>query len=168
MTDCWHTLLKFADHNRGFLLALVVAGALAAYMFGCDATTGSLIVPGKPVNSQELRAEARRIESDMAKRRNLLVAEVTDFNDEVARFNESAKEAVSDLERKHEVRRQIVQIVGGFASDAAQGEFNPVSAISTLVTLITVGASAGLALDNYRKGRVIGLLKDNPDDKDAV
>ena len=168
MTDWWHALLKSADHNRGVLLALVVAGALAAYMFGCDATTSSLIVPGKPVNSREFRAEVRRIESDMAKRRNLLIAEVADFNDEVDRFNESADEAASDLERQQEVRRQIVQTVGGFASDAAQGSFNPVSAISTLVTLVTVGASAGLALDNYRKGRIIGLLKDGGDDKDSV
>ena len=163
MRDWWHDLLKFADHNRGALTAAAIVVALAAYLLGCNATTGSLIDPGASVTSRQLRTEIQHVEADLAKRRNLLTSEVANFNDDVVRFNESAEEAVADLESQEEVRRHIVQIVGGFASDAAQGDFNPVSAISTLVTLITVGTAAGLAVDNRRKSSVIRLLKDTGD-----
>ncbi len=167
MRDWWHELLKVADHNRGTLMAVAIVVAMAAYLLGCNATTGSLIDPGTSVTSRQLHAEIQHVEADLAKRRNLLTSEVANFNDDVIRFNESAEAAVADLESQEEVRRQIVQIVGGFAGDAAQGNFNPVSAISTLVTLITVGTAAGLAIDNRRKGSVIRLLKDSGDDKPA-
>jgi len=167
MRDWWHDLLELADHNRGTLLASVIVAALAAYLFGCDATTASLIEPSRLVSSRQLRAEIRQLESGLAQQRNALAGDVANFNDQVSRFNEAAETATSDIKRQHEMRRQLVQLVGGFASDAAEGSFNPVGAISTLVTLITAGTAAGLAVDNYRKGSVIRLLKDGSDGKQA-
>ena len=160
MRDWWHALLKLADYHRGVLLAVVIVTALTVYLVGCDVTTGSLIVPGKAVTPRQLSAEIRQVEASLDQRRNRLVTEVADFNDEVARFNGSADAALSDLRHRQEIRSQVIQTVGGFASDAVEGRFNPLSAISALVTLITVGTATGLAVDNVRKNRVIKLLKD--------
>lgn len=161
MRDSWHALLKSADYHRGVLAAAMIVTALASYLVGCEVKTSSLISPGDRITPQQLVAEGQLIESNLAKRRNNLVREVSDFNEDVVRFNEATDAAVSELKRQHELRQQITQTIGGFASDAIEGRFNPISAISALVTLITVGTASGLMLDNVRKNRVIKLLKND-------
>jgi hypothetical protein len=161
MRDSWHALLKWADYHRGVLAAGVIVTALAGYLVGCEPRTHSLISPGDSITASQLVAETQIVESNLDRQRNELVREVSDFNEEVARFNEATEAAVVELQRQHELRQQITETIGGFASDAVEGRFNPISAISALVTLITVGTASGLMVDNVRKNRVIKLLKDD-------
>lgn len=168
MKDSWHALLKLADYHRGVLGASTVVAILGAYLVGCEAKTSSLIASGEAVTPRQLRAEVRQLESALANRRNHLVTAVADFNDEVSRFNEATQTATLDLKHQQELRSRITRTIGGLASDAVEGRFNPVSAISAMVTLITAGAATGLAVDNARKGRVIKLLKDQDEGSDAT
>lgn len=172
MKDWWHALTKLADYHRGTLLALAIVAALAAYLVGCDVTTSSLIAPGTTVTPRQLDAEVRQVEAGLAKQRNRLVADVADFNDQVAHFNQATDAALADLQSQQEIRSQIIETIGGFAADAVAGQFNPLSAISALVTLIAAGTATGLAVDTVRKNRVIKLLKDrneaNPETQPAT
>lgn len=160
MRDLWHDLLEKADYHRGALFGVGIAVMLALALFGCDVTTTSLVDPNRTVNSQQLLAEVSLLEKNLSTRQNQLIADIATFNDEAKRLDESFISATTDLQRKYELRAQLVQAVGGFAVDAASGQFNPISAISTLVSLLSLGAAGGLAVDNYRKGRVIKVLKD--------
>lgn len=160
MKDVWHELLKFADYHRGLIAGVLVALLGGAYLVGCDVTTSSLTTPHRRVSAVELQAETRRIEAQLVERRNLLVAEVDTLNAEIDRFYESLQLAADDLERQMQFRGQMIHAIGGFALDAAAGQLNPVAAITALLSLISLGAASGLAVDNLRKNRVIQMLKE--------
>lgn len=161
MRDFWHDILKLADYHRGLLLGAAVAIVAAVSLFGCDVTTTSLVDPNRKVTARQLQAEVDLLESNLSKRQNQLIAEIATFNDDVDQLDASVGSALDDLQQQYELREQMIRTLGGFAVDAAAGQFNPVSALSTLFSLLSLGAAGGLAVDNFRKGRVIRVLKDN-------
>lgn len=159
MNDLWHLVTNWLDHNRGLLLSVLITGALSAYLVGCDVTTSSLISEGKPVTREQFIAEIHHRELSFAEQKNLLDAQVKNYNAQVEQFNSVVEVGLTDLERKEELRGQIIATVGGFATQAVEGRFNPLSALSALIGLISLGAAAGMGVDNYRKNRVIEQLK---------
>ena len=74
-------------------------------------------------------------------------------------FNDQLAFAVEDLEIQTTQRQQIIDTLGGLAVQAAQGNANPISALTTLIGLISAGSAVGLGLDSLRKDRVIKNLK---------
>jgi len=159
MPDYFHSLLKLIDHHRGIVAAVVVCTTLGGYLFGCRIQTTSLVDPERQVTPQQLRNEARAFDQQLETRRNMLLADIENFNVELAAYELSITDRLGDIERQEALRAQIVQTIGGFATDAATGTLNPVSAITALISLLGIGAASGLAVDNFRKQRVIKQLK---------
>jgi hypothetical protein len=159
MPDYFHAFLKLIDHHRGIVLAAVICTALGGYLLGCRIQTTSLVDPDRHVTPQQLRHEARTLDQQFETRRNMLLADIENFNVELAAYEQAIADRIDDLERQEALRAQIVSTIGGFATDAAAGTFNPVSAITALISLLGIGAASGLAVDNFRKQRVIQRLK---------
>lgn len=159
MRDWWHVILKRLDHSRGTVLGLTIASVLCGTLIGCEITTGSLISPGLRVSTQQLQDEIRALERELSNRRAELLNQIDHFNAQVQSFEETVKDRSDDITQQQQLREQIVAQVGGFAVDAANGSFNPVSAISTILSLISFATASGLMVDNLRKNRVINRLK---------
>jgi hypothetical protein len=159
MPDYFHALLKLIDHHRGIVTAAVICAALSGYLFGCRIETHSLVDPDRRVTPQQLRNEARTLDQQFESRRNMLLADIENFNVDLAAHELTITDRLDDIQRQEAIREQIVGTIGGFAADAATGTFNPVSAITALISLFGIGAASGLAVDNFRKQRVIKQLK---------
>jgi hypothetical protein len=159
MTDLLHAVFRWFDHNRHAAFAWLLAGLLAAWLVGCDVTTQSLLDDTRQVNATQLAGEVRHVEASLEQRSAMIDAQVAAFNADVRRLHEQIEAAQADLQAKFQFRQSVVQALGGFASDALAGTFNPLSAIGTVVSLLSVSTAVGVSLDNARKNRVISQLK---------
>ncbi len=152
-------MLKQLDHHRGLVTALAIALLLAAQLVGCEIRTAGLIAPQQRVGVEQFTTEAQLIEQQLADRRDELVERFERFNDDVAAFESAVASRTTDLQQQFALREQIVMQVGGLAAQAADGSLHPVSAVSTLLSLIAFASAGGLIADNVRKDRVIKTLK---------
>lgn len=157
--DLWHNFTSFLDHYRNFILCLVFTGLLAGYLLGCDVKTQSLIDPTRNVNAAQLKVEAHQLEALYAQREKELQLELESLALKQQDFNTDLAIAVENLETQTTHRQQIIDTLGGLAVQAAQGNANPISALTTLISLISAGSAVGLGLDSLRKDRVIKNLK---------
>lgn len=157
--DLWHSFVTFLDHYRNFMLSILFAGLLAGYLLGCQVTTDSLVDPSRKVTANELKVEAHQLASQYDEREKQLQLELESLIRKQQDFNTDLSLAVEDLEIKTAQRQQIIDTLGGLAVQAAQGNANPVSALTTLIGLISAGSAVGLGLDSLRKDRVIKNLK---------
>jgi hypothetical protein len=157
--DLWHSFTSFLDHYRNWILCLVFAAMLGGYLVGCDVKTNSLIDPTRSVTAQQLQAEAHQLESQYSQREKQLQLELEELTLKQNDFNSQLAIAVEDLETKSTQRQQIIDTLGGLAVQAVQGNANPISALTTIIGLISAGSAVGLGLDALRKDRVIQNLK---------
>ena len=67
--------------------------------------------------------------------------------------------AEADLANQDAIKQKFVSISRGLATAALGGTFNPTELITSLVTVAGVAGSAGLAVDNRRKNKIITTLK---------
>ena len=163
LPDLWHNLTSFLDHYRSFILSLFFTCILAGYLLGCEVKTQSLIDPSRTVTASQLQTEVSQLESQYTQREKELQIELQALTAKQQDFNIQLATAVEDLETKAKQRQQIVDTLGGLAVQAAAGEANPVSALTTLIGLISAGSAVGLGLDSLRKDRVIQTLKTKND-----
>ncbi|MCC6580073.1 MAG: hypothetical protein IT440_06490 [Phycisphaeraceae bacterium] len=159
MSDLWHLLTNTIDHNRGIVAAVALAGAMACWLVGCQATTSSLMHGDQQVTASQLHDEAMQLDQQLQKQRRAIETQISDYNAEVELLKQRAAAATEDLQRQNELRQQIVQTLGGFAAQAVGGTFDPISAVSAVITLVAGAAAAGLGYDNRRKDQVIADLK---------
>tara|TARA_Y100001933_G_C19014605_1_gene570783 strand:+ start:13267 stop:13809 length:543 start_codon:yes stop_codon:yes gene_type:complete len=157
--DLWHKLTAFTDHYRNFILCIFFTGILAVYLLGCDVATNSLIDPSRKVTAKQLQTEAHQLQSQYVEREKQLQLELELLTHNQQNFNDQLAFAVEDLEIQTTQRQQIIDTLGGLAVQAAQGNANPISALTTLIGLISAGSAVGLGLDSLRKDRVIKNLK---------
>lgn len=159
MRDYWHDITNWLDHNRGLFAAALLASAAAVYLLGCEATVDSLVAPGRQVNRPQLIAEIHKLDDDLTQRRQHLEAQLADFNLDIEAFNRNADAAIETLEAREQFRTHIINTLGGFAIQAAEGAFNPISALTTLVGILGAATAIGVGYDNRRKNQVIERLK---------
>lgn len=135
--DMMHRLANFVDHNRGLCAGMALAAVVAAAIAGCEPRTQSVFDPARRVTARELQREVARIESDYSAR--LRAAEI----------------AREDLQAQLDLRSRLVQLTGGLASLASTGDLTAPTLLGSLLQLLTLFSTAGLAYDNRRKDRVI-------------
>jgi len=141
MSDWFHSLVKFLDYNRGVVLGLLITIALAGWLVGCDVTTTSIFNPEAKVTAIQLQNEISNFKSDMLAKEALI------------------ETALDDLEQKTNLRKQVIETIGGLGVGLASGTVTPAGAISSVVSLLLLGATGGLTLDVVRKNRVIASQK---------
>ncbi|MFG0247641.1 MAG: hypothetical protein ACF8OB_02050 [Phycisphaeraceae bacterium JB051] len=159
LPDLWHNATLFLDHYRNWIFCLGFALLLGGYLVGCEVKTSSLIDPSRTVSSRQLQTEANNIESQYRQREKLLQLELEELTIKQQDFNAQLALAVEDLQTKTQQHQQIIDTLGGLAAQAAQGNANPISALTTIISLISAGSAVGLGLDSLRKDRVISQLK---------
>lgn len=162
LPDLWHNVTTFLDHYRSFILSMIFTGLLAGYLFGCEVKTQSLIDPTRTVSASQLQSEAHQLDSQYTQRQQELQLQLQNLSTQQQNFNDQLSTAVNDLETKAQQRQHLIDTLGGLAVQAAQGNANPVSALTTLIGLISAGSAIGLGLDSLRKDRVIKQLKTTP------
>ena len=169
--DILNRALKWIDHNRNVVLALVVVVGLIAgmaAMIGCASKTGGVIeaAPGQPVaqvTRQELLVQATTAEKQLAIDRATLDARVAAYNEEVEALNARVELGLADLDRQDEFRGQVIEVIGLVGTQAAAGTINPAALIPLAVGLLGGGLAIGAGTDNRRKDRIIKDLKtDDP------
>ena len=156
-------LFKGVDHNRWTVLGVLLCLGIAVALFGtvgCESTTLSLTGSGDKVARTELAKEAETISAGLAGDAAALEAALVAHNAKVTAHNESVALSVADLDRKDEIRLEILETVGAIATQAASGTFNPVSLIPTLVGLGGLVLAGTTAADNRRKDKVIANVGD--------
>lgn len=143
--DMMHRLANFVDHNRGLCAGVALAGIVGLAVAGCEPRTQSVLDPARHVTARELRREVAQVESDYATR---------------LRAADLARE---DLQSQFEFRARVVQLTGGLASLASGGDLTPSALLGSILQLLTLFSTAGLAYDNRRKDRVIAAKGNGAD-----
>ncbi len=157
--DLIHKGLKFLDHNRGLATGLAAGIVMAALMFGCQPTTGSLLEPGVKADAAAFEREAITKANDLAIVRITIVAAMDKYNADAASVNEEIEAGWADMERQRERTAAALEVLGGLAQAGVSGELTPATAIGSVISLI-VGSGMVLAgWDVVRRGRVIKDLK---------
>ncbi len=162
--DVLHSIMKFVHYNRGVVVSILIALAVGVWMVGCQPTTPSLFSPGQKVTATELQREVSELQANLVKRQAVLqqmAAELVADND-AARVN--VENAIADLERQVEMRKQIIAALGAVGEALAAGTFNPAAGINALVTLLVSCGAVGLGVDNLRKIATIKSLKNGTAD----
>ena len=157
--DLWHQFTTFLDHYRNLILCLIFVSIMTGYLLGCEVTTDSLIDPSRKVTANQLKVEAHQLETQYVQREKQLQIELELLAIKQQDFSDQLVIAVEDLEVQTAQRKQIIDTLGGLATQTAQGNANPISALTTLIGLISAGSAVGLGLDSLRKDRVIKNLK---------
>ena len=159
MNDYLNKLLKLIDHNRGVVAGVLIAIVAMAWLTACTPTTTSLISQIDKVDAAVLEMEADDIEADFAAREADIEAQIATFNADAERFGAAYQRRADDLQRQVEMRRTVIDTVGGLATQAVNGAINPASLIATAIGLLGVLGGMGVTVDNVRKDRVIRKLK---------
>lgn len=168
MTDFFNRSLKFIDHHRGMIVAMVLAVICAAWMIGCEATTGSLIDDTRQVTAPQIEREVIVLQGDIDRRAAAIEQMIAGYNADVEQLNAQIEAASSDIQDQLERRKQIIETLGALGASIAQGTVNPAAAISGVITLSSLFGVAGVGYDNWRKNKVINKLKAPPDAAPAV
>jgi len=153
--DWFHSMAKFLDYNRGIVFGLLIAAALAAGIIGCQPKTQSLLTPPDRVTATQLEREIVIVQADIKKREAKIVSDSSELEADIAAVNEQVDAAVADIERQVELRKTIITAVGAIGADVAAGTITPAGAVNAVISLLLIGSTGGLALDNLRKSRVI-------------
>lgn len=158
--DIWHKICKWLDYNRFAVAGIVLAVIASAWLVGCQPMTLSITRPGEKVDVAMLEQEIEQVQRSMDSRAATIVKMQAGYNSDVILYNQAIERAEADLERQVELRKQIVDVVGGLATALATGGLTAPQAVGSVVTLLGLFGTAGFGLDNIRKGRKIKAQKE--------
>lgn len=156
--DVLHPLLKFADHYRYTLAAVVLVAVCVGWLGACASTTPGLDDPSRPVSRPALTRQAVEAERAIATEKAELEAKVAALNAKIEAHNAALDAAVADLDRQDAMRAKILQTVGGAALQLAGGTVDPVGLIVTGVGLAGTALTPALIADSRRKDKRIKAL----------
>ena len=157
--DIIHPTLKWIDHNRGLVIAPILATLLSCWLITCEPTTPGL-VNGTPVTATQLEAQATTAEQQIKTEIAQYQANGDILQAKIDAINAKLEASRTDIIAHVEFRRNFVGIAAGVVTNLLTG--NPISATSTIssvLSLLMAGGIAGLSYDNIRKGRIITGLK---------
>jgi len=127
---------KWLNHNRWVMIGPVLGFMLWAYAVGCTPETASPLDIGRMVNASQLEIDFKTWEAQQ---------EIT-----AAKFEAAGKDLAMQEERNAKLKETVLELASG-----------GVPGVPGLVKLLVGGGGLGLAIDNIRKGGVIGGLKRN-------
>lgn len=153
--DLWHKLLKWCDHDRGILVAMILSAAIIVCGLSCAPRTPSLIDPAVMVTAPELEREIVVVKAGLEDRRLDAESAMARVEREAAMADAKVGLAVDDLVRQQERNEQIVNTIAGIGGAVAQGTVNPAAIIGGAVQIATLLGVAGAVYDNRRKDKVI-------------
>ena len=162
-----HAVLKTVDYERGTVLGAMIAAAMLVWLYGCQSRTYSLdadkAAAGQKVTRVELAQEIVLKEKDLAMKKAAYEAEA------VAAVK-MAENAVADLDRQDEMKRQLLATLSAVGTDALNGTLptNPAGIATTVLGLVGTLVGGGALLDNRRKNRKIEEMKKPEGQKAAV
>ena len=134
-------VLKWIDHNRWLVGALVIVVGMTITSFGCQPKTDDPFNPGQKVGRAELGARAAAFLVEVQAEQAFLEAKVEAMKPALGA-------AYDELERQETMIQTAIDAIGGLATTAA-GPYAP---------LVTTGLgilALGFGVDNRRKDRVI-------------
>jgi len=150
--DVLHKLLTTLDHNRWAVGLTIVAVMISAGLIGCQPETQSLVDPQRRVSADELAREASTLRASLQKRQ----AEVTA---DTAALAEQAEIAEADIMRQMELRKTVIETLGGIGTAVAKGSLDTASGVGAVMQLTLLAIAGGGVIDRRRKDDVIDTLK---------
>jgi hypothetical protein len=156
--DLFHRIVRWIDHNRWNVLCLIVAAAIIAAGIACRPRTQSLTGNGQ-LTYEQFEAEAIAKAGTLAEQRVALTAAVEAFNARAGTFEQQVQRGREDLQRQAKIHAQLIELLGGAATNALSGNFSPQAFIVPGLSLLAAAFGVGKTLDNRRKDRVIRDLK---------
>ena len=152
MSKVW----KWARHNQGLAVALVICAVLITWSFGCASTVPSIVDPEVKVTRAELeteiKIEAARLIRDADLQVTKLQTEIASVTSQVELDQDTlialSEQRKRQLDQMDELKAAALEI--GLVL-AEGGTINPVGAICTIAGILGVGAIA----DNRRKDGLI-------------
>ena len=160
MVDILHKILKWVDHNRGLVTALLLAVMLSVWVVGCQPKTTSVLDPHQKVTAAELQREMAIVSRDLSKREAMIAQMQAALEAEAQEKSDAIAAAIDDLDRQIAMRKQMITAIGAMGQSLAAGTLTPAAGINGVVSLILLLGAGGLGVDNLRKNRVIQQLKD--------
>ena len=137
MSDIWHVITKWIDHNRYTAVGLIAAFSVFAWVVGCESTTAGL--SGQLVNRQQFNAEIADAKADIE--REIM--------------------AKDDLDEQDEKRQEVIDTISGLGTSLASGgTFTGAQIITTTLSLAGI-IGGGNFVDTRRENKIISELKSN-------
>ena len=149
MTDWLHKALKWLDYNRGLACSMLLAGLVAFWAFGCEATTLSLTKP-EQVTRIEINREAVTGQAALAGERAAL-------NARIKAFNANVTAAVADLDKQDELRLAALEFIQGVVTTVVPPPAT--SAVLGITNLLALALVGGAVYDNRRKDGTVEAAK---------
>lgn len=151
-------IFKAVDHYRWTFISLLLGVAtigIGGASVGCESKTFSLLVPDKQITRTQLQIEVIEGKATLDGEAKAIEVALASHNAKVTAFNAKAEAAEADLDRKDEIRAQLLESIGAVATQAATGAFNPVSLIPMALGGLSLALGLGASADNRRKDKII-------------
>jgi hypothetical protein len=152
MKDWLHSILKVVDHERGKVIAIILAVAIVFGAWGCEIKLTSPISDKKVTLEQfEAEVQAKKVEFDS--KLNLI-------NAEMQQFLTNAEITQQDFAKWEEFKTQAFDILAGVVTTVTGGgQVNVAQVVASLIGLGGVGMAVGSLYDSNRKNKVIETEK---------
>ena len=152
MSDIWHVITKWIDHNRYTAVGLIAAFSVFAWVVGCESTTAGL--SGQLVNRQQFNAEIADAKADIER-------EMTLLHQRASSLAEREIMAKDDLDEQDEKRQEVIDTISGLGTSLASGgTFTGAQIITTTLSMAGI-IGGGNFVDTRRKNKIISELKSN-------
>ncbi|MEN6306258.1 MAG: hypothetical protein ABFD91_00760 [Anaerohalosphaeraceae bacterium] len=161
MTDYFHKITNWIDHNRGqfFGVLIPILAVLAFLLIGCS-TTQSIHDPKVKVDRQAFAIEALEAEQQLKQETIDIEAMLDKHNAKIAAHNDRKEAGLEDLNRQDERKSQILEIASGAVGNyASGGTVSGMAVLMSLLNLAGIGWGIGNKVDNVRKDQVIAEQK---------
>lgn len=158
--DYMNKFLKFVDHERGKIIGVVLGITLVLCLYGCSAQIKSPI-SGEVVTRQDFKIEATKVEEDLNKMYQQIIAMKSAYNNKVEQLNSSIESADAEFTKIENFQESLLNIgSGAITTLASGGTVNAGELISSLIAAAGVFGVGGAVVDHARKNKVINKLKE--------
>lgn len=157
--DVLHKILNWVDHNRYKVAGVLLPLILMVGMTACEPKAVGL--KGDKVTPTEFRLEVIKGDKDMAAQIAEYEAAGIALQAAVDAYNAQITEVEGDFARQYELRKKVIDVVGGLATTLVSGgAVDLTQTIASLLAITAVTVGTGAVLDSRRKNLVINELKE--------
>lgn len=148
MRDWLHSLLKLIDHERGKVIALILAVIIVLGVWGCEVKLASPFT-GRKVTAKQFEAEVRFKKTEFETRLSLV-------NAEMQQFLANAEITQEQFVKWEELKKEGFDVLAGVVTTFAGGEqVNTAQVVASLVGLGGIFMAGGGLYDSNRKNKII-------------
>lgn len=152
--DVIDKFVKWFTHNRWVVAAMILSMGCAFWVYGCEPKTTSPFT-GAQVTAVELEQQVLSEEEALKAEGAELDAAVITYNSKVEIFGAKTEQSRMDLQRQYEVKKKIIDVIGGFATGLITGDVSPTNAVGALTLISSILVGGGLYVNGKRKDKVI-------------